>query len=136
MKNKVTQRVLKSAGPYMTPRSVIYYMSRETRPTTARVIEVMARLHQEGLGTYLERGGAKVSIKLPVHEIAPMLHQFNISLAYYESRYMQAVPPMSHGVVSLVNEFLGELDEETLQELTWLNGKSTPVGNVLLKNST
>ena len=121
MRNKLIQKILLSAGPYTTPRSVIYYMSRETRPTTARVIEVMARLHQEGLGTHLERGGAKVFIKLPVHEIAPMLDQFNISLAYYESRYRQTVPPMSHGVVSLVNQFLGGLCEplysKPLQEL-------------------
>ena len=124
MKNKVTQRILKSAGPYTTPRAVIRYLSRQKRPTTARIIEVMTMLHQEGLGTYLEQGGAKVFIKLPVHEIAPMLHRFNISLAYYESRYKQTVPPMSHGVVSLVNEFLGVqcepllLDVKTLQELT------------------
>ena len=120
-KNKVIQSILKSAGPYTTPRAVIHYLSRQKRPTTARIIEVMAMLHQEGLGTYLERGGAKVFIKLSVHEIAPILDQFNISLAYYEWRYKQTVPPMSHGVASLVNEFLrgqcGRLDVKTLQEL-------------------
>ena len=124
LKNKLIRRILVSAGPYTTPRAVIHYMSGRNRPTTARVIEVMSRLHQEGIGTYLERGGAagaKVFIKLPVHEIAPMLDQFNVSLAYYESRYKQTVPPMSHGVVSLVNQFRGgqcePLYAKTLQEL-------------------
>ena len=125
MKNKVIQRILKSAGPYTTPRVVIQSMTREKRPTTAGIIEVMMKLHQEGLGTYLERGGAagaKAFIKRPAHEIAPMLDRFNISLATYDSRYKQTVPLMSNGVVSLVNQFwCGQcetLDGETSQELT------------------
>ena len=105
-KNKVVEKILKSPGPYTTPRIVNRSLTRRTRPNTAQVIEVMETLHQDGLGTYLEQGGAKVFIKVPVHQITSQLEQFNISVQCYESCYNQPVPArVSHGVESMVKAF-------------------------------
>lgn len=105
-KNRVIEKILKSSGPYTTPRIVNRSLTRRTRPNTAQVIEVMETLHQDGLGTYLEQGGAKVFIKLPVHQITTQLDQFNISVESYEFCYSQAVPNrVSHGVDCLVKAF-------------------------------